>query len=415
MERKNLLIFTTSYPYGPGETFLETEMIYLNKVFSKIIIIPSLPIPPMRLVPDGITVNDSLAFRGEYSGLRKFFDGLAASLLNVRLIREIINEPRILVSSQSLYRTVNMQGGARWVNRITQNILDEYNLNANETLAYSYWLDFSTIGMTSPALRQSGLKTLSRGHGYDLYDYVHTPPYIPYKEASLKNLDLMVFISDHGRDYITSQYPFVSERCTVSRLGVTDPGFISNGSPAGNLNLISCSRMIPVKQLHLLVEGLALLGKSHPDIDVKWTHIGDGPEETMIRNMCRKMLPDHVKYEFTGHLSNRDVMAFYKNNEVDVFVNVSRSEGIPVTMMEAQSCGIPVCGRAVGGVPEIVNNDNGILLASGAGPDELADALYQFAGTTLRREKGIKSRTNWEQHYNAEMNYSAFTSLLKTL
>lgn len=415
MERKNLLIFTASYPYGPGETFLETEMIFLKKVFSKIIIIPALRIPPIRKVPDGIIVNDSLAFRGETSALRKFFDGLAASLLNGQPIREIINEPRILGSSQSLYRTVNMQGGARCVNRITQKILDDYNLNASETLAYSYWLDFSTIGMTSPTLRQSGLKTVSRGHGYDLYDFVHTPPYIPYKESSLKNLDLMVFISDHGRDYITSQYPFVSEKCTVSRLGVTDPGFISNGSPAGKLHLVSCSRMVPVKQLHLLVDGLALLGKSYPGIDVKWTHIGDGPEEAMIRNACRKMLPDHVKYEFTGHLSNRDVMAFYKNNEVDVFVNVSKSEGIPVTMMEAQSCGIPVCGQAVGGVPEIVNNGNGLLLASGSGPDELAEALYQFADTELRREKGIRSRTNWEQHFNAEMNYSAFTSLLKTL
>ena len=49
-------------------------------------------------------------------------------------------------------------------------------------------------------------------------------------------------------------------------------------------------------------------------------------------------------------------------NYIDALINVSESEGLPFSMMEAISFGIPVIGTNVGGVKEIINNDTGILL-----------------------------------------------------
>ncbi|MCA1802996.1 MAG: glycosyltransferase [Rhodothermaceae bacterium] len=415
MDRNNLLLYTHEYPYGLGETFLETEINYLAKTFNRIIIIPCKSTTTVRSVPDGIKINDSLAKRADKSSLSRLFEGITASLLNSFTIRELISMPSLFTNQQSFYRLFNMQGGAKWVHRITHEILRDYNMNPNETVAYSYWLDFSTLGITRPDLKRRGLKTVSRGHGYDIYDFIYSPPYIPYKKKIMNDLDQMVFISENGRNYTTSRIPSVSERSVISRLGVHDPGFISKGTGEGHLHIVSCSKIVPVKQLHLLVDALVCLGKLSSRLKVRWTHIGDGPLEGRIMKECKDKLPQNIRYIFAGQLSNREVMEFYRNNEVDVLVNVSSSEGIPVTMMEAQSCGISVCARAVGGVPEIVDNNNGSLLRKDSGPVEIAEALILFAEAEYRSHRSKLSRLNWEKNYNAEKNYSEFCSILKNI
>lgn len=61
---------------------------------------------------------------------------------------------------------------------------------------------------------------------------------------------------------------------------------------------------------------------------------------------------------------NQQVYDYYKSNKVDVFVNVSYSEGLPVSLMEASSFGIPVIATDVGGSAEIIDKEqkNGFLL-----------------------------------------------------
>ena len=57
-----------------------------------------------------------------------------------------------------------------------------------------------------------------------------------------------------------------------------------------------------------------------------------------------------------GHLDNNEIFNMYKNNSYDYFITLSESEGLPVSIMEAISCGIPVIATAVGGITEIVIN-----------------------------------------------------------
>ncbi|MBK7626706.1 MAG: glycosyltransferase [Bacteroidales bacterium] len=89
---------------------------------------------------------------------------------------------------------------------------------------------------------------------------------------------------------------------------------------------------------------------------------------------------------------------------------------IPVSFMEAQSCGVPVIATAVGGTAEIVNNENGLLISADPVPDEISSALYDVY---INREKWIKkrdvSRKNWENNFNAEKNYNDFANQLLSL
>ena len=84
--------------------------------------------------------------------------------------------------------------------------------------------------------------------------------------------------------------------------------------------------------------------------------------------------------------------------------------------MEAQSFGIPVIATTVGGTPEIVNNENGLLLAANPGAEEIADAFYEvYSNKEIWVKKRELSHKNWEENFNAAKNYKAFSHELLSL
>ena len=70
-----------------------------------------------------------------------------------------------------------------------------------------------------------------------------------------------------------------------------------------------------------------------------------------------------TEFHLMGNTANSEVMRRYGKMNVDVFVNVSENEGLPISIMEATSFGMPVIATDVGGTSEIVKNgENGFLI-----------------------------------------------------
>jgi glycosyltransferase involved in cell wall biosynthesis len=70
----------------------------------------------------------------------------------------------------------------------------------------------------------------------------------------------------------------------------------------------------------------------------------------------------NISFQLMGNVKNEEIQKYYSLNQVDLFINVSEYEGIPISIMEAMAYGIPCLATNVGGVREIVNDDNGFLL-----------------------------------------------------
>jgi glycosyltransferase involved in cell wall biosynthesis len=91
-------------------------------------------------------------------------------------------------------------------------------------------------------------------------------------------------------------------------------------------------------------------------------------------------------------------------------MNVSELEGIPVSIMEAISFGIPVTGCRICGVPEIVTSQTGLLLEKDFDVDEVAHQVKEFllknADETATFRKGV--REFWNVNFNAKENYLRF-------
>lgn len=414
-ERSEIILFTESFPYGEGEQFLETEIKYIASIFNKVTIVPYQIISNnnSRNVPDNVKIEKTFALMSNDKFSRNVI-ALFYSLTSICFYQEIISRPLSLLQLKALKRVLLYAGEGKrtyyWIIRYIEN----FNIDPAKTVIYTYWLHSQSLGSFFLKKKYPNIKFVSRTHRFDLYEEIQIPNYIPFRYLTLPSLDCLFCISDHGKEYLYSKYPTLNFHCEVSRLGVNDPNSVNPYSEESILRIVSCSFIVPVKRIHLIIEGIDFLRKLEPNIAIEWYHFGDGSLRPNIEKYARSQLPQSVKVFFKGQLENYKIIQFYKDTPIDVFLNVSESEGIPVSIMEAQSFGIPVVATSVGGTPEIVDNNNGILLPENPEPKIIAQSLQKFIGPSIeKQEKRKQSYKTWRNMYNAEVNYISFLSKIK--
>ncbi|OGC44540.1 hypothetical protein A2V54_02385 [candidate division WWE3 bacterium RBG_19FT_COMBO_53_11] len=410
-----LVLFTTSFPYGTGETFLETEIKFAGKNFSRVIIVPALILDGKRPLPGGVEVNTSFSVQRKEVVSREI--EWLACLSSPLFYRELFKRPTTIVYREARQRLKKFLIVAARDQRWLINFINDTGINLKETVFYTYWVSAQSLAVGLAKDQYPEIILISRAHRADLYEDQHTLSYLPLRDVIFRRIDRVFSVSEHGKQYLVGKYPRVSSRFEVSRLGVSDPGSSSLPSRDGIFRVVSCSHMIPVKRLGLLIKSLSALTHLRPELSVEWHHFGEGFLRTQLQDLAKSVLPTTVNWIFHGQIPNQEVFDFYRSNPVDVFINVSESEGIPVSIMEAQSLGIPVIATAVGGTPEIVNNNNGFLLESSPSPEGVADALNKM--TSQRKEilaKRRASKETWRTLYNSETNYKVFfNNLVKLL
>lgn len=416
--KSTLVLITASYPYGAvAESFLNTEVPYLSSAFDTVIILPrTLPSKTektKRTLPKNVYVDNSLLLQRDTSADRMLYKihTILSAVTSRYFYSEILKNPRTITNVTALKRIGVFLSRALRTWKWAQKYTKQNNINLSKTVFCTYWLGAATMGIGMAKKEHPEIRIVSRAHRGDLYEERHDPPYIPYRYETISFLDRLYLISDHGYNYLTHEYPNFQGKFEVARLGVEDPGFITEISQDGTFRVVSCSYVVPVKRIDLLIQGLKELGQKHPEGSFEWVHIGYGPLKEQMEETAKKCLPSNISFRFLGYVP--DVISIYQNNCVDVFINVSSSEGIPVSIMEAQSCGIPVIATAVGGTPEIVSNDVGILLSKNPTPQEIADAIWMLKKDSSKLELLKKnSKSNWNKMYNAKKNYQMFSSKL---
>ena len=101
-------------------------------------------------------------------------------------------------------------------------------------------------------------------------------------------------------------------------------------------------------------------------------------------------------------------MGYLNNNHVSVMLNTSISEGVPFSIMEAISFGIPVVATDVGGTSEIVDNIVGELIEPDFIPQRIAEILDSNIDNWVKSEFREKVKDSWNEKFNANKNYLEF-------
>ncbi len=399
-----IFLFTNNFPYSNSETFLENEVGYLSNSFDNIVIIPLEKKDGCRALTHNSEVWAPILSFNLNDKLWLIIKGIFNLSPFWIAIKEFISE-KVYVSKGKIWKFFTYFFLFRAINsnkELLRNL--EHNIESDDIL-YFYWGDKSV--MLLPAIKSfCNNKTFVRFHGSDLYENIDAG-LIPFRKYILTYIDEALFISDNGKRYFSEKYgENIVSQLTVSRLGVSFNGL----NPTGNqdyFHIVSCSNMVPLKRLHIIVEALMLIDKQ-----ICWTHIGSGPVMKLISDSSIE-LPSNIKVVLTGSKNNKNVIDFYLQNHIDLFVNVSETEGVPVSIMEALSCGIPILATNVGGTGEIVDNHVGELVDKNISADELAQRILYFYNSTDLSIYRNNATKRWEQLCDAEKNYNELCQILK--
>lgn len=131
--------------------------------------------------------------------------------------------------------------------------------------------------------------------------------------------------------------------------------------------------------------------ESHPDISLEI--IGNGPEKEKHEALAKSLGILNQSVFFSGFKTANEIAAAMQNS--DALLMFSHFEGMPVTIIEAQSCGLPVIASRTGAIPEMVRENEGILVDPGneSGLKEAILALKEkrngFSSKTIR-ERAVK-------------------------
>lgn len=283
-----------------------------------------------------------------------------------------------------------------------------------DTVLYSYWLSFDAAAVAKMKRKFPQIYAFARAHAYEIQlERNACNPYL-MKRLICKTLDKVAFISENAKDGFCGYYKEPFSNACVQYLGSDqlNAGFVARGKKE-TLTVLTCSSILPVKRLERMIEAL-----SHwQDGPIRWIHIGDGADGEMIRKMAQDNLTGNslVTSEFAGSMNNRQVHEFLTDANIDVFVNCSKTEGVPVSIMEAMSVGLPVIAPKMFGIPELVRDGCGLLFEQSEGYENLLEALKTFhaCNQTEREKMGKAAYRQWAENFCLQTNLQTLFSFIK--
>jgi glycosyltransferase involved in cell wall biosynthesis len=250
-------------------------------------------------------------------------------------------------------------------------------------------------------------------HAFDLF--LRNPHDV---REGLKAASQVVTISEYNRAFIAELCPFIRrEEIEVIHCGVdTDHFQPGNQAHVGNqLRILSVGRLVETKGIGYVIEACKLLVER--GLSLRCQIVGDGPLRAALQARIDQYdLQEHVTLR--GALSQSDLLPLIQSSGVFALPATRASsgdqDGIPVSLMEAMACGLPVVTTSLSGIPELVIDGETGLLVQQHNAVDLANALERLASDEeLRTRLGTQARRMIVDHFQLQRNTARLASLFK--
>jgi len=386
-------------------SFVYTDILELSKKFETLILFVTNPIKNLPKLPDNVVVYENYINWESYNYRRLILQNII-SIVGLYVVesykcRKILN-----------FRTsVALLVANRFKADLVVQILNESVHNSLNAIFYSFWF-YDCVFLAW--LKRDGFarEIYSRAHGGDLFEERGSlAGKVLFRNFQFKHFNKIFSVSQTGTEYLKAKYPQYANKFYTAYLGSKAHSEISPFSNS-EFVIVSCASIRNIKRIHVLAELMA--GFKSP---ITWYHIGNeninfSKDPTIeIYKKHKKSISEnsHVKFIPLGSLSNEAVYDFYKKTPLNVFISISEAEGVPVSMMEAISFGIPIISTDVGGCSEIVTSETGKLIPLSSSISDLEDVLLTFKTSKMNSaEFRIGAKKYWQQNFNLENNYKDF-------
>lgn len=382
-----LLYVTSTLPLGSGEAFLYPEIEEILRQGVEVLVVPMHPRGP-TLHPEAQDIEDRVVGEPLLSGriLQSAFASLRDRPSNALSSLRLLLAPNLL----HLFKNLAVYPKGLWLG----NLAREWGADH----IHAHWAS-TTATMAMVASEVSGIPWSVTAHRWDIVEN-------NLLRRKAERASFFRCISDKTREMALAR-GVPADKTLVLHLGIRLPKAPSTNGPltrrAREKFVVLCpAAFIKRKGHHYLVEALKFV----PSQIELWL-AGEGELRAEIEKRVEQLgLKRRVR--FLGFLSHAKLLALYRESQVDLVVLPSvdqgdgLNEGIPVSLMEAMSYGLPVVATRTGGIPELLRGGAGVLVPD-KNPKALAEAIGElYQNRTYAAAVGEEGKRRVETEFSVK-------------
>lgn len=280
----------------------------------------------------------------------------------------------------------------------------------------SMWFFCTAYAISRLKMKNPKLRAVTLAHAFEIDDLRNKQIDFTCKKFCHEKLDYISFISKvKMEEYIDNHVipnGWKNDILHLDYLGVEKKyqGLCpySDNEP---YHIMTCCRCIPLKRLNLLIEALALIN----EYQIVWTHFGDGELLDDLKRQASD-LADNIKVIWMGNKTNEEIHKYYASNCIDMTINLSTTEGVPVALLEALAYGVPIIATDVGGNCEIIDENTGILLDKDPTKESIKKSIIQLIEMTSIEKENMKKNIfdRYERFFNAAILRNSFYTEIRS-
>ncbi|MCM3630339.1 glycosyltransferase family 4 protein [Paenibacillus glycanilyticus] len=257
-------------------------------------------------------------------------------------------------------------------------------------------------------------KIILHMHGAEFEEYYYNcNPTVQYKiRRLLRETDYIIALGERWKDIIKKIE--LKSNVEILRNAVDIPDRVNEIQNLNNINVLFLAVLTKRKGIIDLIYASEKLMKriNQQNKIIHFIVSGDGELESEAKALVNQLKITN-NYTFTGWISGSQKHALLR--KTDIFVLPSYNEGLPVSILEAISYGIPVVSTRVGSIDEAVKDGvNGYLISPG-NQDELIDSLERIINDPQFKKLGEKSREIAEKSFNSNEYFKEVSNLYESL
>ena len=228
------------------------------------------------------------------------------------------------------------------------------------------------------------------------------------RSFSIKKSDIVVTPSQHLKNFILNLG--FKNKIEIINNGVFIPEENTNIFTNDQINITIVSRLVSHKNIEKIIKAISDLNSPLINLNI----IGDGPELNQLQKISLES-NNKDNIIFHGKLNRDEINHIFLNS--DIYIQASNYEGLPHSLLEAMSYGIPVLCTPVGECKEILGNeDRGYILDLPVSKNNIKSKISEIIGEkNIANKKGERGKDFINEKYNLTSSFNLYKNLFTRL
>ena len=228
------------------------------------------------------------------------------------------------------------------------------------------------------------------------------------RSFSIKKSDIVVTPSQHLKNFILNLG--FKNKIEIINNGVFIPEENTNIFSNDQINITIVSRLVSHKNIEKIIKAISDLNSPLINLNI----IGDGPELNQLQKISLES-NNKDNIIFHGKLNRDDINHIFLKS--DIYIQASNYEGLPHSLLEAMSYGIPVLCTPVGECKEILGNeDRGYILDLPVSKNNIKSKIIEIIGEkNIANKKGERGKDFINENYNLTNSFNLYKNLFTRL